>query len=97
MSEGERQAEGKQRMEEKDTRDKMVCSVNEESLISEKGRAGWKERKRKGRKGREANANAINHISSQHRKATLSCYRDTAHPGALTGLNSAPSAAPALL
>lgn len=60
------------------------------------GKSGM-ERKKKGRKGQEVNANAINHIRSQHWKATLSCYRDTAHLGALLGVNSAPSTAPAPL
>lgn len=82
-------------MEETDTRGKMVCRVNKESPILEKGRVGWKERK--GREGQEVNANAINRIRSQHWKATLSCYRDTAHLGALLGVNSAPSTAPAPL
>lgn len=46
MSERERRAEGKQSMEETDTRGKMVCRVNKESPILEKGRVRWKERKR---------------------------------------------------
>lgn len=75
----------------------------EKGVQGEQGKADLREgksemgRKKKGRKGWEANANAINHISSQHWKATVPCYGDTAHPGALLGTNSAPSTAPAPL